>query len=774
MSPFTGVHTLAQTNAAPSDAVDAVWRVQTHWTFAPWLTVLLIAGAAALVVYCYAREASPAGVGYRTLLGVLRLTTIALILIMLTELLLAGTRSGRPRFGWVLDVSGSMTATDRHAGAQAGGGAAPRIERAKQWLLADDARLLLGVGESFDVEAVAAGDEATPLGQDAGLPEAIAALSAQESAATRLGDAVHGLVERASAPPPQAVVVVTDGRNTAGRSLSAAAESAHRAGTPLYFVGVGSRRGPPDIALSDPLADEVVFVEDLVSIGATLRVEGDVPEPIRVTLRRDGEPEVLAERVVQAQASRTATPVQLIHRPETEGDYRYVIEAAGVDGERDTQNNRVHADVQVRDAQVRVLLTAGYPMYEFRYLKNLLERDSTVSLKTYLQEADLEYATADETAIARFPLRRDELREYDVVVLMDLDPQLLPRSAWASLREFVANDGGGLALVAGPRYFPWTYRGLADFRPLAPIELDTTPVDGVLVDDGFRLRPTELGLRSASMQLGDDRAGSESIWRSLAPLYWYAEVGELKPAAQVLAEHPAATTAEGRAVPLVVSQYFGGGHVLVHAVDSTYRWRQRVGDVYFARYWVQTLRRLARGRLLRDERGWELTVERGEYERGEPVTVRLRTPEPVDQADVLLQPESGPQERLTLRPSAARPGLLEATLEDLPTGAYRALLADAVTGDGVTSAAFDVVSPPGEFARLEMDVDAMTAAAQQTGGAFLTIDEAGRLLEALPEARPVPIESLPPVELWNRWWMLAGVFGCLICEWVLRKRKSML
>ncbi|TWT33563.1 hypothetical protein KOR34_33950 [Posidoniimonas corsicana] len=748
---------------------DAVWRLQTHWTFAPWLTVVLISSAAALVIYCYARERTPAGAWYRSLLGLLRLATIAMILVMLSELLLAGTRSGRPRFGWIFDLSGSMSVTDSLSQADA----PSRLDKVKQKLLEDDAAIVRGVGGQYDMDALTLGATQQPLASAADqLPDAIETLRADPDAMTRLGDAVQSMVERSAGPAPQAVVVWTDGRNTAGRSLSAAADAARRAGTQLFFIGVGAEESPPDIVLSDPLADEVVFVDDILSLGATLRVKGDLKTPVRLTLRQEGESTPLAEQTLNPSTD-AATPVQLLHRPTEPGDYRYVIEAAPVEGERDADNNRVAFDVQVRKAHVRVLLAAGYPMYEFRYLKSLLGRDTTVALQTYLQESDLQYATSDQTAIQRFPLRRRDLDQYDVVVLLDVDPQLLPRSVWSELAGFVSEDGGGLVMVAGTRYLPWAYRRYEDFQSLSPTRLDTAPLASRTPPDQYLLRPTPLGMQSSSFQLGDNPRDSQSIWRRLTALNWAADLGEPKPAAQVLAVHPSRTTAEGRPLPLVATQYFGAGQVLMHGFDSSYLWRKRVGDVYFARYWVQTLRRLAHGRLKRDDRGWELAVERGEYERGEPVRVRLRTPDGgVREAAVLLQPESGPQQRVELSPSAVRPGVLETDLEDLPAGRYRVLLAGADSES--VSATFEVVNPPGEFAQLEMNAAGMRAAAERTGGAFYRLDEAQELLANLPEAQRVPIESLPPIELWNRWWMLAGICGCLCAEWILRKRKAML
>jgi hypothetical protein len=48
------------------------------------------------------------------------------------------------------------------------------------------------------------------------------------------------------------------------------------------------------------------------------------------------------------------------------------------------------------------------------------------------------------------------------------------------------------------------------------------------------------------------------------------------------------------------------------------------------------------------------------------------------------------------------------------------------------------------------------------------------LLDDLPPGRQVPVESLPPLPLWNQWPLLLLFLVLLVTEWVLRKRKGML
>lgn len=773
---------LAQAAALSAAAEgDTVWRLDATWRYAPWLTVVALVGIVALVASCYARELSPAGRAYRSALGLLRLTTIALLLVMLSELLLAGARVGRPFFAVILDQSASMGVADQPvAGGEsdrdASNGPATRFDAARRALAEG---LLDRLADGYDLRIYAGADRLESLtpGED-GWRTKLSELAVAEAApSTRLGDAIEQVVRDGA--PPQGVLVLSDGRVTAGRPLGAAAELARRSTAPLYFLGVGSADQPADIALEDLLAEEVVFVDDLVSFRATVRTSGPVSGPLRVTLRQEGDDRVLAERTLSASTGGGAQPVQLIYRPTEPGDYRYEVQVTapqlGVD-ELNPANNQATHLLAVRDQRVRVLVAAGGPSYEFRYLKHLLERDATVELSTFLQEADLDYVSADPSAIARLPLRSAELSSYDVVMLLDPDPRLIPRSFWPALKSFVGDEGGGLALVAGQRYLPGAYRDLPEFADLYPGNLASRGVGNAISGAGYRVAPTPLGLQRSALQLADDSPATALTWSRLPVLYWHAELGELKPAAQVLATHPAATAVSGGAAPLIVSQYFGAGQVVLHAMDSTYRWRRRTGDVYFARYWVQTIRALARGRLAAGDRQ-QLTVDRRRYEPGEPVRLRLRSLQAgaAEQAvSAILEEASGAQRRVELAPSADARGVFEATLDRLPIGRYRVLLSEGVGPGGPASAEFEVVAPPGEMAQLAMAAAEMRAAAERSRGVYFPFAERSALAKALPPPRAASLESLPPIELWNRWWMLAAVCGCLTAEWILRKRRAML
>ena len=107
-------------------------------------------------------------------------------------------------------------------------------------------------------------------------------------------------------------------------------------------------------------------------------------------------------------------------------------------------------------------------------------------------------------------------------------------------------------------------------------------------------------------------------------------------------------------------------------------------------------------------------------------------------------------------------------------GKYHAWIASPTLEGQAPSADFLVVAPPGELERVQVDAEELKRAADETRGRFYRLGQADRLLDDLPPGHQVPIESLPPQVLWNRWWLLLAFLGLIVSEWILRKRKGML
>jgi len=786
-----------------------LWSLEATWGWPPWVTLLFVVFAVVFVVAVYLREGGRRGRPYRIALAVVRLAVVAVVVMMVAQLALTLQRTGLPYVAVLLDDSLSMTIVDRYeeklrkkldARVKEAGSGNDELSRwnlartllterdsAMPAAIAKSYKLRLyflsqkGAGRPFARESRQDDPAAASLSAVAGLAEDIRSLK-PSGEQTRLGATVRGVLDDLRGTAPAAVVLLTDGINTDGPSLTDSAGLAKRRGVPLFLVGLGSDEPAKDIKVSDLLVDPLVFVDDLVNFELKLTGTALQGSEVSVLLREEGKKEVLAETDAVVGPDGQPQQVRMSYRPTQQGTFRYVVEVEPQPGELQTENNRQVRTVEVCKEKIRVLLVQAYPNFEFRYLRNMLQRDATIELNTVLQDADLEYAEQDASALRVFPVRRDDLFSYDVIIFGDVDPALLSASMMQNLVDFVdqPGKGGALVLIAGERYMPSAYRGTPLAR-LMPINIDGVrypPLDRAITE-GFVVRPTELGLASPAMQLGDTPVQTRAIWQNLPPLYWMLEVPELKPAARILAEHPDRLGPDGRPLPVICMQYVGAGKVVFHATDETWRWRRRVGDVFFARYWVQMVRYLSRSKLAKGDGSAVLTTDRREYAHGESVQLRVRfaddalAPAEDDGVIVVLGHQGHKTQRIQLRRRGSDRGVFEGVLSRPPVGKYHAWVATNTLEGRPAAVDFTVLAPPGEFERVRMDTAAMKAAAKETGGRYYTFTTAARLPKELPPGRQVPIGLVNRISLWNKWPVMLLFLVLLISEWILRKLGGM-
>jgi hypothetical protein len=456
------------------------------------------------------------------------------------------------------------------------------------------------------------------------------------------------------------------------------------------------------------------------------------------------------------------------------------VESVPKEREQSVADNRVLRKVTVKKEKLKVLLVDGQPRFEYRYLKNFLERDETIELSALLLSSDPEYADQDNTAIAVFPTTQDELFQFDVIVLGDIQPGFFTSTQLKNIVEFVSVKGGGLIQISGENFAPLNYRG-TPLEDLLPIELSDArnPTRGAAANDlaAFRPRLTLEGRSSPIFRFGNDESSSMSIWENLPELYWYLEALRIKPAAVILAEHPVATGNDGP-MPLLLYQFVGSGKVYFQAIDDTWRWRFRVGDKYFGRYWIQLIRFMARNKLLGNRQA-ELQADRARYQRGDMVQLRVRfvrqsLAPATGSVRLELAREGMAPKLLDLPKVAGSTNLFQTSLNTLPEGNYSVrLLPPPVIDPPVMPISFVVEPPASELAKPSMNRDELLQAARISNGRFFTAAGLETLIQTLPPPAKVPLDTDPPIPLWNSWPIMILFLLILLTEWLLRRKFEM-
>jgi hypothetical protein len=786
--------------ARAGEAIVPSIRFEQPWP--QWITLLVVLGCAAVIIGLYRREAS-APLAYKIVLASIRVTLVLLAIFMLSEAVLSVERTGLPYFVVMVDDSASQQVVDQYEDVKAKAAAEafakisgrPEVNR---WAVAegliekDGGRLLRELQKQNKVRLYLASTAPRMLAEIDKPDDLVPALEKLKKVEptggqTRLGASVRQVLTELRGAPPSALLLLSDGQTTDGESLAKAAELAARKGVPLFPVGIGSPAPARDLELTELLVDDVVFVDDLVRFQAKLQARGFEGQELVIHLREHPPGPADSATGREIETLRVKAPpdgqpqrIELGHRPKQTGAIVYTLEIEPRPREIKTDNNKIERTVNVRKEKLKVLLVDSEPRYEYRYLKNYLEREETIDLSVVLLSSDPEYSEQDRSALPTFPAAKDDLFAYDVVLMGDTDPSFLSASQMQNLSEFVTDTekGGGILFIAGENFNPLAYRG-TPLELLLPIELaearNPTAVGNAV--PSYHPELTAEGRTHPIFRFGDDEAQSAQIWQNLPDLFWYIEAPRKKPAALVLAEHPTQTGSDGK-LPIVVYQFVGAGKSMFNAMDDTWRWRWRVGDRYFGRFWIQTIRFLARSKLMGQKQA-EIQTDRRRYQRNQPIQIRVRFPNPglapsTGEVTVFVEKKGQGPRKLTLKASPTTRNIFEGALPQASEGEYEVrLLPPPVLEGSIPTASFRVDAPASELEHVEMNEPELVRAANISGGKFYTPATVATLLNDLPKPQKVPLDTDPPIPLWNTWPIL-GLFLVLITtEWVLRKRKQM-
>ncbi|MDB5346066.1 MAG: von Willebrand factor type domain protein [Schlesneria sp.] len=804
---------------APGEGV--LWRLDWRSPAPPWVIVIAALGLLIAVTWIYRRDGESLNLRQRLTLTVLRLLVFAVILAMLTELSLTVERTGLPSVAVMIDTSASMSLQDQYPAGSAAtnmaksislqpGRDAHRLGLTQEVLTRNGGQFLKDLQRNHQVKLYRFSDTATLL--DSGNLEATDDARAFESTENETGSTAPSskpklppfqaaLVEISSlhadgeqtrpAPsvkkvladlrgtPPAALILFTDGVASVSEvdKLSTIAESVRRKGTQLHIVGLGSDEASKDVLIYDTLVDEVAFVGDPMSFTAKVKSFGYAGKKLTLRLRKEGEEGVIATQEIKAPPDGQPLKVELSYTSSKPGEFDLILEVVPQSDETNKQNNAEMRHVSVREEKIRVLLVDGVPRYEFRYLKQLFERDKSTELSTLLQDADLEYSQEDRTALEHFPVKKEDLAKFDVIIFGDLNPGVLGPSVLENLRDFVREKGGSIVFIAGPQANPAALNGtpLEAVLPFEPADVRVPAPDAASYDSFHPVLTLEGQKGNSLFRLGDGEADSLRIWNSLPSLYWFVEIPKTKAGVRVFAEHPLKSGSNGR-LPIIMLQQVGAGKVLYHATDESWRWRFRRGDLYYGRYWIQAIRYLSRGRLIGKDRTAELSVDQLVYQRGQPVTLRVRFVDekflPTDPSGVTVMVERKGEGRQPVKLTRLReaPTMFEGQLARLSDGSYHAWISQPAFNEAPPSTDFRVEAPLRELQRRGMDKADLQLAAKQSNGRLYSLDNVDTLPGEIPLGTPIPLQTDNPIPLWNRWEVLSLFAMLLTTEWMLRKR----
>jgi hypothetical protein len=595
-------------------------------------------------------------------------------------------------------------------------------------------------------------------------------------AVTDLGLAVRSTVEGAAGTPIAAIVVLSDGKITAGEDGSSLGLFLAEKKIPFHAVAIGDPSPTRNIRVQAVSAPERVFQNDPLAVDVSVDQRGLEDQRVVVELLDLGDAGsglTLASAEASFEASMEAS-VRFSVKLERLGKHRLAARVAPQEGETFEHDNQRAVDVEVVEQATRVLLVAGAPSNEFRILRNFLRRDVRTQLAAWLMSADADLPQEGNVVLKKLPSTARELFEYDVVILVDPAPEGFPPGFGELIESFVGKHRGGLAYVAGEKYAGKLLRA-AEMKPLLDV-LAVEPDFSALTEEFGRgrfhtkewpLAPSGQALTHPASRLSAHPDSNRQRWAELPGVYWSLPVRRPKPGATVLLEHSDPRLAsQGVRRPLLAYQFYEGGRSVFMGFDECWRWRSLSEEIY-DQFWMQLVRSLSEGRLQGDRRNLVLT-DRESYPLGEVVRVSalLRDenyrPSAAPSVEAEVLGAEGEAARLTLEKDPTQEGWFRGIL--MPSGVGR--LRIRVSG---AEKAIHVELPDVEYEDPRLDLQTLESIARLSGGSVIGADGFGALPDRIPDASQRVVKADEPRPLWDSALTLALVVALLTAEWILRK-----
>ncbi len=566
----------------------------------------------------------------------------------------------------------------------------------------------------------------------------------------------------------RAVVMLSDGDYNLGQPPVAAAQKLRLRGIPLFPIPVGSKVRLPDLDLLSVTAPTYGIIGENVQIPFTIRSSLDRQIRTIVRLRDENGKERTKDIIIQPNSE---TYDSILWRLEKEGSSTLELSFPLADGELVTTNNARKFTIAGRPEKIRVLLIETLPRWEYRFLRNALSRDPGVELSCLLLHPNLGPGEGRDY-IREFPSKIEELTKYDVIYLGDVGTAQITKEQCTLIRGLVENQASGLIFMPGPQGNQFTLLD-TDLSDLMPVILDDADKTGIAEPIASPLTLTTEGRASLLTMLGNSEEENPEIWRRLPGFYWHAPVIKAKGGAEVLAVH---SNHRGRfgPVPLMVTKRAGSGKVLFMGIDSAWRWRRGVEDLYHYRFWGQVARWMSYQRNMATGQRVRLFFNPERPEPGSTVTLHANAFDPngaplkEGNVTVDLTAPDGRSQRIELQKNESAWGAFSGRFKvDLPgawklrataTGAEDKPLETTLLAQGLE------IEKIGQPARPEVLEEMAKVSKGRTIQPHQLADLI-REISALPEPRP--LENRIP--LWSHWATVIALVTLLGLFWIGRK-----
>ena len=597
------------------------------------------------------------------------------------------------------------------------------------------------------------------------------ALKNASAPATRLSDTLKDFADQTMGLPIGGAVLLSDGGDNSGGIEAATISALRSREIPVQTVGFGPEQVPNDIEINDATVAPRAMQNSRLSATVALHQSGFSGRKVALSVH-DGDKLLASREITLASDGKVQTEALPFNAgPAGVKSLRFSIDA--LSGETNTQNNAVTRELDVTQGKRKILYVEGEPRWEYKFIRRAEDDDPNVQLISMLRTTQNKIyrqgITSPDELTDGFPSTADALFQYQAIIIGSIEAGYFTPGQQELMREFVDRRGGGILFLGGRSALAagiWQGSAVAD---LLPVILPTSK-------DTFRRDPaypilTQAGGDSMITRLDDDPQKNAERWKKLPYMMDYQDAGTIKPGAAVLLQ----MRADGRTLPLLVTENYGRGRTAVMATGGSWRWQMLMplGDTSYVTFWQQLLRWMIQdtpGQVVASVPN-PMLYDNGHIVISADVRDKTYTPAPDAQVQAHVMGPNGFSSTVDLEPTPNSPGVFQADFTADQPGSYIAEITAQRAGQelGSDTVPFQRLDGVAENFHTEQNRPLLEELASQTGGKYWTPSELSKLPAEIPYSS-AGITMRDTKELWDMPIIFFLVILLRFSEWFLRRK----
>ncbi len=747
-------------------------RIFFESRFSPWLVALLALGLAVAVYWFSAvrkgaavEAFEPTAPGPRRmpvwlLIGFRALVLGTLLFMLLKPTLVVSTLLPRENIVAVLvDDSKSMTLRDVPDGT--------RLDAVKRLLTPGGKSFLHDLDQRFQTRLFSFSRENHRLRSASELKA--------DGKGTNLEAALQGVLREFTSAPLVSVVIVSDGADNSSANLAAVLNELRSRKVTVSAVGVGASSVDRDIEVVQASAPATVLPGSVTQAVVSLKSAGFAGRDVTLEVRENGK--LVNSKPVELEGTDEPQVVDIDLTPKGSGAKTYTVSVRPQEAEAITVNNQQDLILNVEDTQPKILYLEGTPRWEYKFIRQALEKDKNLQLVTLLRTSGNKFyrqgVESEDNLAGGFPVSREELFQYKGLVLGSIEASFFSKEQAQMIVDFVSLRGGGFMMLGGRTSFDAGNYANTPIADILPVVLGQRAQGDSYLREPEKLELTSYGKSHPITRLVTDDAQNERRWRSLPPVGDFNWIATSKPGATVLAR------GSGRGSPVMLAAHrYGRGRALAFMADSSWRWRMEMPhtDDSHQIFWRQAARWLVGS--APDQ--VNLDLGNGVYDEDDTVRLNIDVNDAsfrgLNNADVrvAISSPTGKKTEIPVKWSGQKDGLYLGAFRPEEKGIYEIRATAEAQGKEIGTArqSLEVEESNQEFFSPGQNRELLTHVAAQTGGKYYPLSEASQIPEELAyQERPNSVPQYLP--LWDMPILFLIICGALTAEWFLRRRGGL-